>query len=137
MRFRKKKTITVVLPDGFLLKMRLIPWIPTKKGCVWLASLAVGRSKRQINDWMNRRKKKSVAKLDVSLTGKIGFKTQAIAIRQIRQWVEELSKGESISMRCESAVPEKQFRIWSKWFKKHEPSTWEISIQHKSFFFYK
>ena len=52
MRFRKKKTITIVLPDGLLLKMRLIPWIPTKKGCVWLASLAVGRSKRQINDWM-------------------------------------------------------------------------------------
>jgi len=137
MRSRKKKTITVVLPDGFLLKMRLIPWIPTKKGCVWLASLAVGRSKRQINDWMNRRKKKSVAKLDGGLTGRIGFKTQAIAIRQVRQWVEELPKGESISMRCESAVPEKQFRIWSKWFKKHESSTWEISTQHKSFFFYK
>lgn len=137
MRSRKKKTITLVLPDGFLLKMRLIPWIPTKKGCVWLASLAVGRSKRQINDWMNRRKKKSVAKLDGSLTGRLGFKTQAIAIRQVRQWVEELPKGESISMRCESAVPEKQFRIWSKWFKNHESSAWEISTQHKSFFFYK
>lgn len=137
MRSRKKKTITIVLPDGFLLKMRLIPWIPTKKGCVWLASLAVGRSKRQINDWMNQRKNKSVAKLNANLTGRLGFKTQAIAIRQVRQWIEELPKGESISMRCESAVPEKQFRIWSKWFKKHESSTWEISTQHKSFFFYK
>ena len=55
---RKKKTKTVVLPDGQLLKMRLLPWIRTEKGCVWLASLAIGRSKRQINDWMDRRKKK-------------------------------------------------------------------------------
>ena len=134
---RKKKTKTVVLPDGQVLKMRLLPWIRTEKGCVWLASLAIGRSKRQINDWMDRRKKKSVAKLDRSLNGTFGPKTQAIAIRQVRQWVDELPKGESIALRCESTVPDKQFRVWKKWFTKHEDIRWEISEEHKSFFFYK
>ena len=137
MRFRKKKTLTVLLPKGFLLKMRLLPWIRTEKGCVWLVSLAVGRSKRQINDWMNRRKKKSVVKLDKSLNGTLGPKTQAIAIRQVRQWVDELPKGESIVLRCESTVPDKQFRVWKKWFTKREDIRWEISEEHKSFFFYK
>lgn len=134
---RKKKTKTVVLPDGQLLKMRLLPWIRTEKGCVWLASLAIGRSKRQINDWMDRRKKKSVAKLDKSLNGTLGLKPQIIAMRQVRQWVDELPKGESIALRCESTVPNKQFRVWKKWFTKREDIRWEISEEHKSFFFYK
>ena len=134
---RKKKTKTVVLPDGQLLKMRLLPWIRTEKGCVWLASLAIGRSKRQINDWMDRRKKRSVAKLDKSLNGTLALKPQIIAMRQVRQWVDELPKGESIALRCESTVPDKQFRVWKKWFTKRENIRWEISEEHKSFFFYK
>ena len=134
---RKKKTKTVVLPDGQLLKMRLLPWIRTEKGCVWLASLAIGRSKRQINDWMDRRKKRSVAKLDKSLNGTLALKPQIIAMRQVRQWVDELPKGESIALRCESTVPDKQFRVWKKWFTKREDIRWEISEEHKSFFFYK
>jgi len=40
-------------------------------------------------------------------------------------------------MRCESALPDKQFRAWKKWFAKHEDVKWEISEEHKSFFFYK
>ena len=117
--------------------MRLLPWIRTEKGCVWLASLAIGRSKRQINDWMDRRKKRSVAKLDKSLNGTLGLKPQIIAMRQVRQWVDELPKGESIALRCESTVPDKQFRVWKKWFTKREDIRWEISEEHKSFFFYK
>jgi len=117
--------------------MRLIPWIRTTKGCVWLASLAVSKSKRQINDWMDRRKNTRVRRLDTSLTGKIGNGVQAIAIRQVRKWVNELPEGHSMTLRCESALPEKQFRVWQKWFKKHEDIEWEINKDFKSFFFYK
>ena len=134
---RHKKTGTIFLPDGTILKMRLIPWIRTENGCVWLASLAVGKSKRQINDWMNQRKKKSVSRLSLNLTGKFGPKVQAIAIRQVRQWMIEIPGGDSICMRCESALPNKQFRVWKKWFKKHEDPAWDISDEHKSFFFYR
>lgn len=86
---------------------------------------------------MQQRKKKSVSRLSSSLTGRFGPRTQAIAIRQVRQWIEELPEGDSICMRCESAVPNKQFRVWKKWFTKHEDVRWEISEEHKSFFFYK
>jgi len=125
------------LPDGMILKMRLIPWIRTPIGYVWLASLAVGKSKRQINDWMNQRKKKSVSRLSSNLTGKFGSRTQAIAIRQVRQWVDELPAGDMIALRCESALPDKQFRVWKKWFAKHEDIRWEIKEEFKAFWFYK
>jgi hypothetical protein len=125
------------LPNGMILKMRLIPWIRTPIGYVWLASLAVGKSKRQINDWMNQRKKKSVSRLSSNLTGKFGPRTQAIAIRQVRQWVDELPAGDMIALRCESALPDKQFRVWKKWFTKHEDIRWEVKEEFKAFWFYK
>jgi hypothetical protein len=125
------------LPNGMILKMRLIPWIRTPIGYVWLASLAVGKSKRQINDWMEQRKKKSVSRLSSNLTGKFGPRTQAIAIRQVRQWVDELPAGDMIALRCESALPDKQFRVWKKWFTKHEDIRWEVKEEFKAFWFYK
>ncbi len=72
-----------------------------------------------------------------SLTGRFGPKTQAIAIRQVRQWMKELPEGDSMCLRCESALPDKQFEVWKKWFLKHEDNRWEISDEYKSFFFYK
>jgi hypothetical protein len=71
------------------------------------------------------------------LTGRFGPKTQAIAIRQVRQWMKELPEGDSMCLRCESALPDKQFEVWKKWFLKHEDNRWEISDEYKSFFFYK
>jgi hypothetical protein len=71
------------------------------------------------------------------LTGRFGPKTQAIAIRQVRQWIKELPEGDSMCLRCESALPDKQFEVWKKWFLKHEDNRWEISDEYKSFFFYK
>jgi hypothetical protein len=118
------------------LKLRLIPWIHTQNGCVWLASLAVSKSKRQINDWMQQRKKRSVRRLNSSLTGKFGPKVQALAIRQVREWMQSIPKGDSICMRCESAVPDKQFQVWQKWFQRHEDQRWNINEENRSFFFY-
>ncbi len=75
--------------------------------------------------------------MDSSLTGKEGNRTQAIAIRQVRKWAEEIPVGDSMTLRCESVVPEKQFRVWKKWFREHENNAWEISDEHQSFFFYR
>jgi ribosomal protein L37AE/L43A len=86
---------------------------------------------------MNQRKKKSVSRLNLNLTGRFGPRTQAIAIRQVRQWMDSIPEGDSICMRCESALPEKQFQVWKKWFMRHEDGRWEISDEHKSFFFYR
>jgi len=71
------------------------------------------------------------------LTGKVGNRTQAIAIRQLRQWMTEISEGDSICLRCECVLSDKQFKIWKRWFLKHEDKRWEISDEFKSFFFYR
>ena len=75
--------------------------------------------------------------MDSSLTGKEGNRTQAIAIRQVRDWVEQLPIGDSLTLRCESNLSEKQFRVWKKWFTKHEDQVWQVSDEHQSFFFYR
>ena len=62
---------------------------------------------------------------------------QAIAIRQVRRWVHELQPGDSIALRCESAKPDKQFRVWKKWFQRWEDERWEPNEEFKSFFYYK
>jgi len=86
---------------------------------------------------MNERKNARVRQLNGSLTGKFGFKTQALAIRYIRKWMKEIPVGDSLALCCESGVPEKQFTIWKKWFQKHEDSRWESNDEYKSFFWYK
>ena len=138
LRITRRKTVSITrLAKGFLLKLQMRPWIYTKEGVVWIASFAVGKSTRQINDWMMQKKNQRVRRMDSSLTGKEGNRTQAIAIRQVRDWVEQLPIGDSLTLRCESNLSEKQFRVWKKWFTKHEDSSWEISEDHKAFFFYK
>ena len=134
---RKKKTTIIRLTGGYILKVRLIPWISTKDGVIWLATMAVGKSMRQINDWMKKRENKRTHQMDISLTGKSGNRTQAIAIRKVRDWIKEIPKGDSITLRCESYLSDKQFNIWKKWFQKHEDKNWIISNEHKSFFFYR
>ena len=137
-RITRRKTVSITrLPKGFLLKLQMRPWIYTDEGVVWIASFAVGKSTRQINDWMKERKNRRTRRMATSLTGKEGNKTQAIAIRQVRDWVEQLPIGDSLTLRCESKLSEKQFRVWKKWFTNHENSAWEISDEHKAFFFYK
>lgn len=117
--------------------MRLMPWLRTDAGCIWLASLAVGKSKRQLNDWLNKRNKKSVRSLSASLTGQEGNKIQALAIRQVRHWVTDLPPGDSLCLRCESALPGKQFKVWRRWFETHEDPRWRINPDLKSFYIYK
>lgn len=134
---RRKKVTTIYLPDGWIFKMRLAPYIRTKGSCVWLASLAVARSNRQINDWLVKRKKQSTTKLSQQLTGQFGPRIQALAIRQVRQWVIDLPSGDSIALRCESALPDKQYQVWKKWFANHESNQWKAQDNYRSFWYYK
>ena len=135
---QRKKVFTKHLGGGHLVVMRLLPWMRTENGCIWLASIATGKSRRQINDWLKRKtKKRRVRRLDSHLTGRHSNRIQVIGIQQVRQWMQELSPGDSITLRCESAKPDKQFRVWKKWFQRWEDPRWNINEEFKSFFYYK
>ena len=137
LRTTRAKKIQTTLIGKHILKMRLFPWMRTKNGYIWLASMAISKSNRQLNDWTTLKKNKRVQRLKLSLTGRFGPKSQAIAIRQVRDWMKEIPIGDSITLRCESCVPEKQFKIWKKWFLKNESNKWKINDEYKSFFFYR
>lgn len=86
---------------------------------------------------MNTRKRKAARRLALNLTGEFGNKTQAIAIRQLREWVKDMPPGDMMTLRCECALSDKQFRVWKKWFERHEDPGWHIDENFKSFWFYK
>jgi hypothetical protein len=134
---RKKQTFVFNLPQGKILKMRLLPWMYNQGSCTWLVSLAVAKSKRQINDWLQRRKNQRTKKLDSNLTGTFGPLVQAIAVRQLRHWMLWLPVGDSLCLRCESSKPDKQFQVWKKWFQRHENKNWIVNQDHKYFLYYK
>lgn len=135
----KKKLLTVFLPEKYFMKLRLISWIKTSSGTIWLASLAAGKSKRQINDWMNKRTKtKRVQKLDSNLTGKLTVKLMSRVMAQVRKWCDELPGGDMFAFNCESAEPQKQFQVWGKWLSRKEKGyTWVSNEELLSFYFYK
>jgi hypothetical protein len=99
--------------------------------------MAVGRSKRQINQWMETRRSKRGLRLSKTLIGKQGISLQLVAMKLVRKWYDELPHGDSISLRCESADPERQYRIWSRWFRQREDPNWQAVPEHLAFFLYK
>lgn len=136
---RSKKIATIKTEDGTLFRIRTIPWMQIKEAnsYVWLVSMAVGKSNRQINDWMNKRQNKRSRQLSQKLNGKAGTLFQRFAIQQLRKWVDELPVGDSIVVKCESVVASKQFRIWKQWFQRKESAEWQFMDSFKSLYYYK
>lgn len=134
---RSKKISTLKLDDGTLLRVRLIPWIPVEDRYIWLVSMAVGKSNRQINDWMNKRKNRRARRLSTQLNGKFAMQLQLLAMDQVRTWMDEHPAGDSMTFRCESAKADKQFRIWKKWFRRKEAVEWQVLDEELAFYYYK
>jgi hypothetical protein len=99
--------------------------------------MVVARSNRQASDWLNRRNNKRSRRLDINLTGKEGNLFQALAVRTLREWETQIPYGDSITFFCQSAKADKQFRVWKRWFMRHENMKWNIYEESKSFFFYR
>jgi hypothetical protein len=104
-----------------------------------MASLAAGKSRRQINDWLLRRtKRKRVQRLDRQLTGLGGTQASSIALRQVYVWLTKIPPGDMIMFNCESAKAEKQMKIWMKWINRHNPDLlFDVDQNTKSFYIYK
>ncbi len=81
--------------------------------------------------------RRSGKSLGTTLIGDAGISYQLFAMRQVMRWYEEIPQGDSISLRCERAYPEKQYRAWSRWFKQREDPRWEAVAEHLAFFLYK
>ncbi len=136
---RSKKISTLKTKGKLLCRIRLSPWflIEENNSCVWIVSMAVSKSNRQINDWMNKRKNKRSYRLGTQLNGKEAMRFQLFAVSELRKWIYALPIGDSIVFKCESVQPSKQFRIWKKWFERKEDSGWAVLENKKGFVYYK
>ena len=86
---------------------------------------------------MSRKENRRRRLMDSSLIGRDAMKPQLMVMYQIRKWMKEIPVGDSINLRCESALSEKQFRVWKKWFEKHEDPNWIANPKWKTLFFYR
>lgn len=136
---RKKHVKTFAGKNGAIVVTRLIPWIRIGKTYAWIASLAAGKSRRQINDWLMRRtKRRRVRKMNVNLTGLGGNSAHAIALRQLHFWLDYVPENDVIVFYCESADAKRQMYIWRKWINKHYPDLlYELDENFKCFYVYK
>jgi hypothetical protein len=139
LRAKRKKRVKVIrLSNQSFLKIRLIPFLKDRGVCIWLASMAISHSKRQINDWMNKRKSRSARRLSLYLTGKVGIVAHAYTMKQLKAWLKEIPDYDLITFRCESADPDRQFLIWYKWLARHlRDYTISTAPEFKSVFIHK
>ena len=137
----KKKgfLFTQRLRNGYILKMRKVPYLKSPTGITWLISLGTSKSNRQLNDWINKRtKRKSVQKLNASLTGSLDYTAYRFVINTLRLWCEQLEPGDMLAFKCESAKPDKQYLVWGKWLKQKDSKfAWKGNPDLKCFTFYK
>ncbi|MGA0212269.1 MAG: hypothetical protein ACO3JH_04660 [Flavobacteriaceae bacterium] len=135
----KYKTTVLDIGKGFKLKLWFtFGYVQQPDNIpVFYGSLAISKSTRQLNDWFQRRSNRRVKKLQSQLTGKIGFRSMGIAIRQVRAWVKTMDSNTVLVLKCESVVADKQYKIWKNWFLKHEHTSWQFKDEDKELYFYK
>lgn len=124
-------------PENKHIKLRLVKWGKTQNTTFWLLSLGISKSKRQLNDWLNKRRNKRAKKLSAQLTGNSGLLPQLMAVRHLRVWTEELEPGNVIFFHCESKEKIKQFKVYSRWFKQRENNGWYTDSKNFLFHYFK
>lgn len=101
----------------------------------WNVGFAVGRSKRQINDWYRNKKNRRARSLQNKLIGKAGLKTIATAFDHLLVLRWNIRPGDVMLLDCTSGRPEQQFRAWQRWRKNHQDAF--INEETKEFWWYR
>jgi len=102
---------------------------------LWNFGLAVGSSRRQLNDWYHRKQNKRRRSLDAQLTGRGGMKAFSTGVRTMFKLRWALQPGDVLVGDCTSSNPEKQFRSYWYWLRRHPE--WVIDFEEKKIFWYR
>jgi len=102
---------------------------------MWNVGFAVGKSRRQLNDWYQGRKNKRWRSLHQHLVGTSGMRTISKGFKEVLKLRWNIEPGDVICLDCTSKEPEKQFRTWMRWTKKHPE--WTVDFQEKKFFWHR
>ena len=102
---------------------------------IWNVGFAIGKSRRQINDWYWRRQNKRRRSLKKQLIGKSGLKAIAKGFQEVLKLRWTVQPGDVIQIDSTSADPERQFHAFSRWHKYHPE--WVIDRDERKFFWYR
>jgi len=129
-------TSSTFIVNGQLCKVFLEPMAEHKPGYWWWnVGFAIGKSKRQLNDWYWKRKNKRRRSLDRQIVGTSGMKAIARGFKEVLKLRWTVEPGDVIVLDCTSGDPERQFHAWSRWH-KHHPE-WVIDYQERKFFWHR
>ena len=135
-RVCRKFISTTFRVEGQLAKIFLEPIYEHRPGFwTWNVGFAVGKSRRQLNDWYWKRKNRRRRTLHTQLTGKSGMKTIRRGFEEVLRLRWHVQPGDCIVLDCTSADPERQFHAWSRWHRRHPE--WVIDYDKKEFIWYR
>jgi hypothetical protein len=135
-RVCRKTTSTTFKVNDQLCKIFLEPMREYMPGFwLWNVGFAVGRSKRQLNDWYWNRKNKRARAIRRKLVGKAGIKTIAMAFDNLLLMRWHLPPGDGLVLDCTSGDPERQFKAWQRWRKEHQDCL--IDYECKEFYWFR
>jgi len=135
-RVRRKFTSHTFKVNDQLCKVFFEPWHEYEKGYwIWNVGFAVGKSKRQLNDWFWKRKNKRWRSLHNQLLGRQGMKTISQGFKHVLELRWTIPSGDAIVLDCTSKDPDRQFRAWSRWHRNHPE--WVIDNVEQKFYWFR
>jgi len=135
-RICRHNTSSTFRVNGQLCKVFLEPVEEHRPGYwLWNLGFAIGKSKRQLNDWYHRKQNKRRRSLDARLTGQHGMKAFSTGVRTMLKMRWAIQPGDVLVIDCTSNNPEKQFRSYWYWLRRHPE--WVIDFQEKKIFWYR
>ncbi len=135
-RVCRKFTSSTFEVEGQLCKVFLEPTHEYRPGFyAWNVGFAVGKSRRQLNDWYWRRKNSRVRSLRHRITGRAGMKAIRRGFEEVLRLRWRIEPGDVMILDCTSGDPERQFRAWSRWH-RHHPE-WNINYEKREFYWHR
>lgn len=135
-RIRRKFTSCTFTVNGQLCKIFLEPIRQYKPGFWhWNVGFAIGKSRRQLNDWYWKRKNRRTRSLNNQIVGRSGIKAIKRGFEEVLKIRWNLAPGDCLVLDCTSGDPERQFHAWSRWHRYHPE--WVINYEQREFYWYR
>lgn len=102
---------------------------------VWNVGFAIGKSRRQLNDWYWKKQNKRRRSLANQLTGRNGIKAIKAGFNAVLEMRWVIEPGDCMMLDCTSKEPQKQFNAWYRWHRYHPE--WFVDYKNLKFYWYR
>lgn len=135
-RIRRKFISSTFTVEGHLCKIFLEPIREYAPGFyLWNTGFAIGKSRRQLNDWYWRRNNRRRRSLDNHFNGRAGIKAIRQGFEEVLRLRWALAPGDALVIDSTSGDPDKQYRAFSRWRRYHPE--WTVDEIRQEFFWYR